>query len=121
MVEPSLYAQICDLLGEDPAADPAASADPVAPARPTLAHARRLCPRGGVMACRQGDRELVLAVLADGRTFVAPDRCPHDGRPLSDGFLDGDRLVCARHGWEFELATGRSPGRPQVCIEVRKG
>jgi nitrite reductase/ring-hydroxylating ferredoxin subunit len=106
-----LHALICDLLAEDPAH--------VESARPTLARARRLCPRGGLIACRQGDRELVLAVLPDGRTFVAPDRCPHDGRPLSDGFLDGERLVCARHGWEFDLVTGLSPGRPDVRIAVR--
>jgi nitrite reductase/ring-hydroxylating ferredoxin subunit len=107
--EPSSNALICDLLAGDPE-----------PQRPTLARARRLCPRGGVIACRRGEQELVLAVLADGRTFVAPDRCPHDGRPLSDGFLDGDRLVCARHGWEFDLATGCSPGRPHVRIAVRQ-
>ena len=83
-----------------------------------------MCPRGGVIACRQGDRDMVMAVLPDGRAFIAPDRCPHDGRLLSDGFLDGERLVCARHGWEFDLATGlatgRSPGLPQVRIDVRK-
>lgn len=97
-----------------------------------MARARRLCPRGGVIACRQGKRDLVLAVLADGRAFVAPDRCPHDGRPLSDGFLDGERLVCARHGWEIDLITGLvtgpatrpSPGllevRPEALINVRE-
>lgn len=111
MVEPSSNALIRDLLADDPAQ---------VGSRPTLAKARRLCPRGGVIACRRGARALVLAVLPDGRRFVAPDRCPHDGRPLSDGFLDGERLVCARHGWEFDLSTGASPGRPDVRIAVRE-
>lgn len=114
MAEPSLHALACDLLGTDPDAPDAPTARPL-----TVAEARRLCPRGGVIACRHGDRNLVLAVLPDGRTFTAPDRCPHDGRPLSDGFLDGQRLVCSRHGWEFDLATGASPGR-QACIGVRE-
>jgi nitrite reductase/ring-hydroxylating ferredoxin subunit len=116
VAEPSSTAVICDLLADDPTQ--------ARSSRPTVARARRLCPRGGVIACRQGDRDLVLAVLPDGRAFVAPDRCPHDGRPLSDGFLDGERLVCARHGWEFDLATGlaarRSPGLPEVRIDVRE-
>lgn len=112
MAEPSLHALACDLLG----ADPDAPAHP----RPTVAEARRQCPRGGVIACRRGDRDLVMVVLPDGRAFTAPDRCPHDGRPLSDGFLDGQRLVCSRHGWEFDLATGASPGRPQARIRVRE-
>ena len=107
-----MHALICDLLAEDPAR--------IESPRPTLARAHRLCPRGGVIACRRGKRALVLAVLPDGRRFVAPDRCPHDGRPLSDGFLDGERLVCARHGWEFDLVTGRSPGRNGVRIAVRE-
>jgi nitrite reductase/ring-hydroxylating ferredoxin subunit len=111
VAEPSLHAQIRDLLGAEP--------DAPAP-RPTVAEARRLCPAGGVIACRQGNLDLVLAVLPDGRVFTAPDRCPHDGRPLSDGFLDGQRLVCSRHGWEFDLATGASPGRPRACIPVRE-
>ncbi len=42
-----------------------------------------------------------------GRAFVLPDRCPHDGQPLSDGFVDGDRIVCARHGWEIDACSGR--------------
>lgn len=111
MEQPSLHALIRDLLGEDP--------DTPRPLRPTVAQARRRCPPGRVAACRRGDRALVLAVLDDGRAFTAPDRCPHDGGPLSDGFLDGERLVCARHGWEFDLATGACPGRPRIRLAAR--
>ena len=49
-----------------------------------------------------------------------PTAAPTTDGPLSDGFLDGQRLVCSRHGWEFDLATGASPGRPQACIRVRE-
>jgi nitrite reductase (NADH) small subunit len=48
--------------------------------------------------------------------FVMPDRCPHDGGRLSDGFLEGEIIVCSRHGWEFELPAGRCVGRPNVAI-----
>ncbi len=57
---------------------------------------------------------MALVVLADRRAFVVDDRCPHDGGPLSDGFLDGDRLVCARHGWEVDPCSGAC-GRRQVA------
>jgi nitrite reductase/ring-hydroxylating ferredoxin subunit len=33
--------------------------------------------------------------------------CPHDGGRISDGFVDGERLVCARHGWELVARNGR--------------
>ncbi len=63
------------------------------------------------------ERAVALVVLADRRAFVVDDRCPHDGGPLSDGFLDGDRLVCARHGWEVDPCSGAC-GRRQVATRA---
>lgn len=110
MPEPSVSALVCDLLGDDPyAPDP----EP----RPTVEEALARCGPGDVIPARRGREDVALVVLEDGSAYVVPDACPHDGRPLSDGFVDGDRLVCARHGWEFEPATGRCPGRPRVCLK----
>jgi nitrite reductase/ring-hydroxylating ferredoxin subunit len=95
----SLHALVCDLLGGDPDAPP----DP----RPTVAEALRRCPAGQVVAARDGACEIAVCVLEDGRAFALPDRCPHDGGRLSDGFVEAGRLVCSRHGWEFDPATGR--------------
>lgn len=111
MAEPSAHALVCDLLGEDPSAP--------RPRRLPVARAARQCARGQVMAAADGDEPVCVVVLADGRGYVVPDRCPHDGGLLSDGFVDGDRLVCARHGWEFDAASGRSSGRPHVCLASR--
>jgi nitrite reductase/ring-hydroxylating ferredoxin subunit len=98
----SLHALACDLLGYDPEAPPE-----LRPTLPEALRALRRCPFGQVMAARDGDRELAVCVLEDGRAFVLPDRCPHDGGRLSDGFVEAGRLVCGRHGWEFDPATGR--------------
>ena len=97
----SFQALACDLMG-------AAWDDPEDGApRPTVAEAARRCPRGQVMAAREGGRDLAVCVLEDGRVFALPDHCPHDGGRLSDGFVERDRLVCSRHGWEFDPASGR--------------
>lgn len=56
-------------------------------------------------ALRDGQKVAVVRT-ASGRLHVVPDRCPHDGGPLSDGFVDGERLVCARHGWEIDPCSG---------------
>jgi nitrite reductase/ring-hydroxylating ferredoxin subunit len=61
---------------------------------------------------------------ADGEFYALRDTCPHRGARLSDGTVvgavssarpgvydyDGDRRLvkCPWHGWEFDLATGRS-------------
>jgi len=111
MPEPSASATICDLLGEDPWADGDSP-------RPTLRQALRRCQPGQVVPARYRGADMAIFVLGDGRAFAAPDRCPHDGGLLSDGFVDGDRLVCARHGWEFEAPTGRCPLR-DTCVPLR--
>jgi nitrite reductase/ring-hydroxylating ferredoxin subunit len=85
-------------------------------ARPTLRQALRTLAPGRVAAARSGRQPVAAVRLADGRAFVVEDRCPHDGGLLSNGFVDGDRLVCARHGWAFEVCTGRCPDRPDITV-----
>ncbi len=87
--------------------------------RPTVARAVRMCPLGAVVAARHRGRDVAVARRLDGEVFVMPDRCPHDGGRLSDGFVDGETIVCSRHGWEFSLDSGRCVGRPQVEIAAK--
>jgi glutamate synthase domain-containing protein 2 len=35
-------------------------------------------------------------------------RCLHRGALLSDGFIDGDNLMCGLHGWDYRFDTGVS-------------
>ena len=87
----SLAAQMLDVLGYDPD-----------DGRPQLADvdARDLVI-GALVAARDGATPVAVARLASGRLVVVDDVCPHDGGKISDGFVDGERLVCARHGWEL--------------------
>ena len=62
---------------------------------------------GAVIAARVGARRVAVARLGSGRLVVVDDTCPHDGGRISDGFVDGERLVCARHGWELDARNGR--------------
>lgn len=87
------------------------------PLRPTLRQALRTAAPGSVVAARDQGRPIALVVLQDRRAFAVDDRCPHDGGWLSDGFLDGDQLVCARHGWEIDPCAG-SCGR--FAIDSRR-
>jgi len=104
---PSLRSLVADLLGQDP--DETCD-------RPTVARAARPAVPGSVIAARRGKKRVAVVTLHDGRQYVVPDRCPHDGGLLSDGFVDRDRLVCARHGWEFDVESGECPGRG-ACLE----
>lgn len=104
----SLAAEIADLLGDDGSRAP----------RPTVREALRGCPRGELRPARAGAADVAVGRLSDGRPLVLDDRCPHDGGPLSDGWLEGDRVVCARHQWEFDAGTGRCLGRRDVSVRV---
>lgn len=64
-------------------------------------------PVGTIIRARHRGAVVAVARLASGRLVVTEDECPHDGGRISDGFVDGDRLVCARHGWELEVRDGR--------------
>ncbi len=48
----------------------------------------------------------VLLLNLDGRIVAFEDRCPHLGLALSHGELDGERLVCTGHRWEYDVSTG---------------
>jgi nitrite reductase/ring-hydroxylating ferredoxin subunit len=62
---------------------------------------------GAVVAARIGPRRVAVARLGSGRLVVVADECPHNGGRISDGFVDGEHLVCARHGWALEARNGR--------------
>jgi nitrite reductase/ring-hydroxylating ferredoxin subunit len=64
-------------------------------------------PVGSVVAARRGTQRVAVARLGSGRLVVVDDRCPHDGGRISDGFVEGEHLVCARHGWTLEARGGR--------------
>jgi nitrite reductase/ring-hydroxylating ferredoxin subunit len=54
--------------------------------------------------------DVVLWRSPNGRVLAFDDRCAHRGFPLSDGHVDGDRLVCGYHGCAYD-ADGR-------CVHV---
>ncbi len=109
---PSIAALLADLVGPEEAG--------AAPARrPEVAVAQASCARGQVVPARDGDELVAVVRLASGEVCVVADQCPHDGGPLSDGFVDGDHLVCARHQWELDPRTGRCPHRAGVVVAVR--
>jgi nitrite reductase/ring-hydroxylating ferredoxin subunit len=85
--------------------------------RGIAAVAKRLQP-GQVALAFDGGRDVAVARNQLGDYFVVDDLCPHDGGRLSDGYIEGNRIICSRHNWEFDLATGQCPYHPARSITV---
>jgi len=43
-----------------------------------------------------------------GAFFAIEDQCSHEESTLSDGEVDGESIVCPRHGAKFALRTGEA-------------
>jgi nitrite reductase/ring-hydroxylating ferredoxin subunit len=48
----------------------------------------------------------IVVFLVEGNPHAFANACPHEGNPLREGEVLGDALVCAYHGWKFDLASG---------------
>jgi len=54
-----------------------------------------------------GEVDLVV-VRFDDEVSVFYGRCLHRGALMSDGFVDGDNLICGVHYWDYRLDSGVS-------------
>lgn len=52
------------------------------------------------------DGALVAVFNIHGTFYAIEDTCTHDGGELAGGALDGDVVICPRHGARFCLRTG---------------
>ena len=67
------------------------------------------------VAARVQSVSLVI-IRYDDQVSVLHGRCPHRGAPLADASVEGRLLVCAAHGWDFDIATGHSPTDSDDCL-----
>ncbi|MHB2154219.1 Rieske (2Fe-2S) protein [Calditrichota bacterium GD2] len=51
------------------------------------------------------DQKIVL-IRHQGRLLAFKDSCPHQGAPLSHGFVRDGQITCIYHGWKFNLDDG---------------
>ena len=52
------------------------------------------------------DRRIAVYRLEDGFHAI-DDICTHDGGPLAEGEVEGDQVICPRHGARFPFEPGR--------------
>lgn len=62
----------------------------------------------GDFATVEVDGSFVAVFNVNGEFLAVDDVCTHDGGGLAGGELDGDQVVCPRHGARFCLRSGRA-------------
>lgn len=51
-------------------------------------------------------REVAVAHLSDDSWVAFDNTCPHEECPLSEGDLEGERIICYCHSSTFDVRTG---------------
>ncbi len=69
-----------------------------------VANTKDLPPGKATAAEVDGNRIAVFNV--NGSYYAIDDTCPHAGGPLSEGQVEGQKVICPWHEAAFDLKTG---------------
>ena len=58
------------------------------------------------------DGTQIVVFNIDGEYYAIEDVCTHDGGQLTGGHVEGDQIVCPRHGARFCIRTGAALTAP---------
>ncbi|HET8610088.1 MAG TPA: non-heme iron oxygenase ferredoxin subunit [Burkholderiales bacterium] len=72
----------------------------------TVARTEDLPP--GESRCVDVDGTRVAVFNLNGQYHAIEDVCTHDGGLLTDGRVEGDQVICSRHGARFSITTGEA-------------
>jgi 3-phenylpropionate/trans-cinnamate dioxygenase ferredoxin subunit len=53
-------------------------------------------------------RRMIAVVRSGGAYYAIEDICTHDGAQLTGGEIEGNEIICPRHGARFCLRTGEA-------------
>jgi NAD(P)H-dependent nitrite reductase small subunit len=72
---------------------------------------------GRSKAVEVGGRDLALFRSGE-EYFAVENECPHYGAPLCGGYVRDGSVMCAWHGWQFDLKTGECFSAPGCDVEA---
>jgi 3-phenylpropionate/trans-cinnamate dioxygenase ferredoxin component len=83
----------------------------------TVARVDELAP--GQWKCVDVDGARIAVFNLDGAYYAIEDVCTHDGGILTGGSVEGDVIVCPRHGARFCIRTGAALTAPAYEATAR--
>jgi 3-phenylpropionate/trans-cinnamate dioxygenase ferredoxin component len=91
----------------------------------TVAPAADLAP--GAWQVADVDDTQIVVFNIDGVYYAIENVCTHDGGQLTGGDIEGDQIVCPRHGARFCIRTGEALTAPayeataKFPVRIEKG
>jgi nitrite reductase (NADH) small subunit len=64
-----------------------------------------------------GGKTICVAHI-NGTVTAMDNVCLHMGGPLGQGYIEGGKIVCPWHGWEYNAATGALEDDPETKLAV---
>lgn len=58
------------------------------------------------------DDVMIAVFYRSGEYYAIEDMCTHDGGELASGEIDGDQIICPRHGARFCIKNGKALSAP---------
>jgi 3-phenylpropionate/trans-cinnamate dioxygenase ferredoxin subunit len=68
--------------------------------------------RSGQQKTVDVDGVRVVLINLGGEHYAIEDLCSHDGAQLDGGCIEGEEIVCPRHGAHFSIKTGAALSPP---------
>ena len=60
------------------------------------------------------EKHPIVIFNLNGEFLATGDLCTHDGAEIGDGELDGEEIICPRHGARFNIRSGKAVSLPAV-------
>jgi nitrite reductase (NADH) small subunit len=64
-----------------------------------------------------GDK-LICVANVNGTISAMDNVCLHRGGPLGQGVIEGGKVVCPWHGWQYDPQTGQAGQNPNARVAV---
>ncbi|MBI4740216.1 MAG: nitrite reductase small subunit NirD [Betaproteobacteria bacterium] len=75
-------------------------------------------PRSGARPLNTSGGVIAVFRTCDDQVFATGNKCPHRGGPLAQGMVYGQRVQCAMHGLNIDLAAGKAVAPDVGCVET---
>jgi NAD(P)H-dependent nitrite reductase small subunit len=73
-------------------------------------------PEGTAMMVQANGKDIALFHI-NGEFYAIDNLCPHQGGSLSEGFIEGSKVTCPFHSWQFDVTSGQGIMPPSEGVK----